>query len=641
MQYAASVSAGQVTAVEPPRAVERYWSAMSWWSGPEVSPGVDARLEQIAFDRLRLFLPIVIGGILIALVVSSPAGLPVPGSVIAINVVMIIAALSMFLALRAHRIPPRFAHAVGALVWLLAPINTLSSYAITREPTLVMPLMLELASASLLVDTVWTLCVTVPVIVLGVPLSLQAGGLPVYPISLVGLWSVTMLMQLWLRRWTIRAETGRLDVERAAAQLEKELDERRRAEAESERLRDQFVHAQRMDAVGTLAAGLAHDMNNILGGILAFAEVLHAEAKDKEVRADLARIRQEAERGAQLTRSLLAFSRRGQYRRRPLLLHSVLDDMSPLLSRVLGKHISVIRSDGPPTIVDGDPAQLGQVILNLCLNASDAMDGTGTVTIQTNEMDLLEHDIGNLPAGRYASLAIIDTGSGMDAETRKRAFEPFFTTKPVGKGTGLGLAMVFGAIQAHGGAIVVESAIGKGTTITLYLPASEASPALPASEPVTVRRTRGLVLVVDDEPVVRSATARLVEQLGLTAVTAPDGDDAVEIYRQRGSEIVLVLLDMMMPRMPGPECYRELKKLGDPRVLLVSGYAAETVAQELIDAGAEGFLEKPYTREQLGKEIDRILGRPASDANIPRPSDPNLRPSDPGLRRSDPNLGKS
>ncbi|NVB80931.1 MAG: response regulator [Kofleriaceae bacterium] len=608
---------------------------MTWWSGPHVSPEVDAQLEHIAFDRLRLFLPIVIGGILIALAVSVPIGLPVPVSVIAINLVMVIAAVAMYLALRAHRIPPRFAHAVGALVWLLAPINTLSSYAITREATLALPLMLELASASLLVDTVWTLCVTIPVLVLGVPLSLHAGGLPVYPMSLVGLWFVTILMQQWMRRWTIRAETHRLDVERAAAMLAKELDERRRAEAESERLRDQFVHAQRMDAVGTLAAGLAHDMNNILGGILAFAEVLHAEATDKDVRADLARIRQEAERGAQLTRSLLAFSRRGQYRRRALLLHSVLDDMSPLLSRVLGKHIAVVRRDGPPTIVDGDPAQLGQVMLNLCLNASDAMDGTGTVTITTNEVDLVDHEVGSLPAGRYASLSVADTGSGMDADTQKRVFEPFFTTKPVGRGTGLGLAMVFGAIQAHGGAIVVDSTVGRGTTMTLYLPASEASPALPASEPVAVRRTRGLVLVVDDEPVVRSATARLVQQLGLTAVTASDGDEAVEIYKQRGHEIVLVLLDMMMPRMPGPECYRALRLLGETPVLLVSGYAAENVAQELLDAGAEGFLEKPYTRAQLGAEIDRIVGRAASDAGIVRSSDPHLK------RPSDPKLGKA
>jgi CheY-like chemotaxis protein len=202
-----------------------------------------------------------------------------------------------------------------------------------------------------------------------------------------------------------------------------------------------------------------------------------------------------------------------------------------------------------------------------------------------------------------------DDGAGMDAEVREHLYEPFFTTKPLGKGTGLGLAMVFGAVQAHGGAIVVESDVGKGTTMHVYIPASEASPALPASEPTRGPRSKGVVLVVDDEPVVRTATARLVEQLGLTPVTASDGVQAVEIYRQRGKEIVLVLLDMVMPRMPGPETYRALRKLGGTPILLVSGYAADSAAQDLLGTGADGFLEKPYTAEQLGKEIDRLLGK--------------------------------
>ena len=236
-----------------------------------------------------------------------------------------------------------------------------------------------------------------PVLALGIPLSLEAGGLPVYPLALCGIWLVAMIMQVGLRRALIHAETHRLDVESTARELAHELDERRRAEADRERLRDQFVHAQRMDAVGTLAAGLAHDMNNILGGILAYAEVLHAEATDQAVRSDLARIRQEAERGAALTRSLVAFSRRGQYRKRAILLHSVLDDMMPLVARTLGRNIVVARTDGPPTIIDGDPAQLGQVVLNLCMNASDAMNGNGTLALGTDEIELAEH--AKLPPG--------------------------------------------------------------------------------------------------------------------------------------------------------------------------------------------------------------------------------------------------
>jgi signal transduction histidine kinase len=573
---------------------------MIWWRRTKLRPEVEQALERIALERLRLFLPIVIGAMLIGLGISVPVGIPLPASVLFINGAMLTFALAMYAMLRRRVIPQRFVHAVSGVVWLMTPINTLASYLITDNAMLVLPLMIELATAALMLDTRWTLIVTTPVVALGVPLSLAAGDQPVYPTGVVGLWLIALLMQIWVRRWTIAAETQRLEVESTAAQLQRELDERKRAEAESEKLRDQFVHAQRLDAVGTLAAGLAHDMNNILGGILAFSEVLYAEAKDKHVRADLARIRQEAERGAALTRSLLAFSRRGQYRRRPILLHSVLDDMMPLLSRTLGKTISITRSDGPPTIIEGDPAQLGQVLLNLCLNAKDAMSDTGTVTITTDEVDLAN--------GRYAKLAIGDTGAGMDAETKKRAFEPFFTTKPLGKGTGLGLAMVFGAVEAHGGTITIDSEPGNGTTMTILIPASEASPALPAAEPSTQPRARGVVLVVDDEPLVRTATARLVEQLGLTAVTAGDGEQAVEIYKQRGKEIVLVLLDMVMPKLPGPDCYRALRQLGRTPVLLVSGYAADSVAQGLLDTGANGFLEKPYTAEELASQIDRILG---------------------------------
>jgi signal transduction histidine kinase/CheY-like chemotaxis protein len=584
---------------------------MIWWRRGRVKPEVEKQLEQIAFERLRIFLPIVIGGILVALGISAPIGIPLPGLVLFINGAMLTFAVTLYLMLRRRVIPGRFVHVIAALVWLVTPINTLSSYLITDNATLVLPLMVEMATAALMVDTVWTLIVTVPVVALGVPLSLAAGDAPIYPTGVVGLWLIAIIMQIWVRRWTIAAESHRLDVEETAKQLARELDERKRAQAESERLRDQFVHAQRLDAVGTLAAGLAHDMNNILGGILAFAEVLYAEARDKHVKADLARIRQEAERGAALTRSLLAFSRRGAYRRRPILLHSVLDDMMPLLSRTLGKNITIARTDGPPTIIEGDSAQLGQVLLNLCLNAKDAMSDGGTVTITTDEVELEVGEVEGLAAGRYAKLAITDTGAGMDEETKRRAFEPFFTTKAVGKGTGLGLAMVFGAIQAHGGSITVDSTPRLGTKMTIYIPASEASPALPVSERRSNPRNRGIVLVVDDEPVVRTATARLVEQLGLVAVTAADGEQAVEIYKQRSKEIVLVLLDMVMPKLPGPACYAALRKLGSTPVLIVSGYATDRAAQDLLDSGADGLLEKPYTAEQLGAEIDRILGHAA------------------------------
>jgi signal transduction histidine kinase len=580
----------------------------SWIRGPVLRPDVEPRLARVALDRMRVFAPIQVIGIATALLLSLPAGIELPTEVLVVNLAIASVTVVLSVLLARNRVPLSWAHRVGAIIWLVAPVSTLASYVVTDQPTLVLPLMIGIATAALQVDTTYAIASTAPVLAVGLPLSFEAGRLPVYPLALMGIWLVAMIMQIGLRRALIHAETHRLDVESTARELAHELDERRRAEADRERLRDQFVHAQRMDAVGTLATGLAHDMNNILGGILAYAEVLHAEAKSPAVREDLSRIRSEAERGAALTRSLLAFARRGAYRKRAILLHSVLDDMMPLLARTLGRNIILARVDGPPTIIDGDPAQLGQVVLNLCTNASDAMNGNGTITIDTAEVELTDH--ARLPPGRYAKLAIADSGGGMDTETQRRAFEPFFTTKPVGKGTGLGLAMVFGAIEAHGGAVDIASVARKGTTMTILIPATEASPALPTSSAEVVRAS-GTVLIVDDEPIIRSATTRLVKQLGLEALTANDGDEALVVYQAHAKDIVLVLLDMVMPKMPGPECYRELRKLGNTPVLLVSGYANDATTQALLDSGAEGFLEKPYTAPQLGSEIDRILGRRA------------------------------
>ncbi|HEY0253871.1 MAG TPA: ATP-binding protein [Kofleriaceae bacterium] len=579
---------------------------LAWIRGPALRPDAVPGLQRVALDRMRVFAPIQVAGILIALVLSFPAGIALPEAVLAIDLALTSIIVALSIGLVRDRIPLAWAHLVSALIWTVAPVTTLVSYVVTDQATLVLPLMIGVATAALQVDTKLTLASTLPVILVGIPLSFEAGGLAVYPLALGGIWLVAIIMQIGLRRALIHAETHRLDVERTARELAKELDERHRAEADRERLRDQFVHAQRMDAVGTLATGLAHDMNNILSGILTYAEVLHAEAMSSAVREDLARIRSEAERGAALTRSLLAFSRRGAYRKQAILLHSVLDDMMPLLLRTLGRNVIVVRKDGPSTIVDGDPAQLGQVVLNLCTNASDAMNGKGTIVIESGEIELAAH--AKLAAGRYAKLSVTDTGGGMADETKARAFEPFFTTKPLGKGTGLGLAMVLGAVEAHGGVVELESTLGKGTTITLYLPATEASPVLPARA-VAVERASGTVLVVDDEPIVRSATARLVKQLGLKPLTAANGEEALVAYDQHAAEIILVLLDMVMPKMAGPECYRELRKRGTVPVLIVSGYASDAATQALLESGADGFLEKPYTAAQLNAQLDRILGK--------------------------------
>ena len=559
------------------------------------------RLREVALGRSKPFLPVVLFGIVFALAISEPSGIPIDTPVLAVNLINISIVVGLWLAIRSKKVSRRHAHASLAVLWLMGPVNTLISVWLTGAPTLTLPLMIELASLALMIDTAWAIATSAPVVLAAFPLMVSAGTAGIYPIAVVGVWLVAMIMQIALRQSMIRAETARLTLETALARLQHELSERKRVEADKEALRDQFVHAQRMDAVGTLSAGLAHDMNNILGGILAFAEILRAEAKDPEVRADLDRIRQEAERGAALTRGLLAFSRRGAYRRRPIPLGSVIEDMAPLLSRTLGKSIKLERSDGPMAIVSGDPAQLGQVLINLCLNAADAMDGRGHIWIAT---DVVERD-----GKEYAKLSVTDTGKGMDEATKQRMFEPFFTTKPVGKGTGLGLAMVYGAVQSHGGDIQVESKVGAGTTIDVYLPTVDDAPIKKSAASSHPSVRLGTVLVVDDEAMMRAGAARIIEALGLNTVSAGDGEEALAVFEQT-PDLVLVLLDMAMPRMGGAACFQELRKRNPKlKILIASGYTDHSEAQALLAAGANGFLEKPYTAEQLGAEVDRILNR--------------------------------
>ena len=573
----------------------------SWWSGVKPAPDVAQRLAELALVRARVFLPIVMVAIVLALILSEPSGIPITFHVVVVNACVMAVAIVLFIQLRRRRIPTRWAHAAGSLVWLMTPITTLVATGLTDAPTLTLPLMIELASLALLIETRWAVATSLPVVGAAFPLMTGAGTAGIYPIAVVGVWVVAMIMQIALRRSMIRSETNQLNLVSALEALRHELTERQRAEADREQLRDQFVHAQRMDAVGTLSAGLAHDMNNILGGILAFAEILKHEATDPLVKEDLDRIRLEAERGASLTRGLLAFSRRGGYRRRPIPLGSVIEDMTPLLARSLGKSVQLERSDGPLAMVAGDPAQLGQVLINLCLNGADAMDGEGTIKIATA--------IALREGKSFARLSVTDTGSGMDEATKKRMFEPFFTTKPVGKGTGLGLAMVYGAVEAHDGTIEVVTAPGAGTTILVFLPITDAEPELRKRADSQPSQMQGMVLIVDDEATMRAGAARIIETLGLTTASASDGVDALAVFAKHKDDIALVLLDMAMPRMDGPACFAELRKLAPVPILLTSGYTDHTAAQELLAAGANGFLEKPYTADQLTGELERILGK--------------------------------
>ncbi len=582
----------------------------------------DPRIIATTLERLRLGLSIEAVGIALALLLSEPLGIPLPRSVLLINAFALTLAIGTFVADRIGALPRQHTHAISMCVWLLAPITTLSSLAVTAQPTLVYMVMIELALASTMQTSlrhlvVSTSCVAAAYVVISLRVVTPDVGIQICSVG--GMTAATWLVGRGIRR-SMDSAIEREDLQaETAAQLKLELEERRRAEgdrrrAEEERegIRDQFVHAQRMEAVGTLAAGLAHDMNNIIGGILGLAEVAAEECSETSVRADLDAIAREAVRAGELTRGLLAFSRRGQYRRAAVNLESVIDDVEPLLSRMFGNRITLERRGGADIVIDADAAQLEQAIVNLCINGVDAMDGRGVLTVSTAVAfyDDAQAARYGLAAGAFATITVRDTGRGMTESVRKQIFEPFFTTKPVGEGTGLGLAMVYGTVRGHGGAIEVESEPERGSAFTIHLPQSTSpviARTISARDSSRIKLPSRLALVVDDEPMIRATATRILRQMGLSVVGASDGAEALEVFAARRDEISIIVLDMSMPVMGGAECLREIRRKSRVPVVIASGYANESETQTLLAQGNAVFLEKPYSVEQMREHVQHLL----------------------------------
>jgi PAS domain S-box-containing protein len=395
-----------------------------------------------------------------------------------------------------------------------------------------------------------------------------------------------------------------------------EIAERRRAEQEREELQLQLAQAQKMEAIGTLAGGIAHDFNNILAGILGGLALVELEVgDDSESTTDIHEMKALVGRGAALTQQLLGFARLGKYDLKPLDLSLVVAKTCAMYGRARAD--ITIQLDLAPDLlaVFMDHSQLEQVLLNLLVNAGQAMPEGGHLLLHAENADLPnEHGaLLGVPPGRYLKLLVTDTGSGMDAKTMGRIFEPFFTTKAPGQGTGLGLASVYGIIKSHAGFIGVESEIGKGTTFTLLLPATERPVADDKTPQPVLQHGTGTILVVDDEAQVLKVCARLLEKLGYEVLTAPGGRQAIELVRQHGAKISLVLLDMTMPEMSGRQTYDTLQKLKPGiKVLLSSGYSIEGEAQALLDGGCNGFIQKPFDVVALSAKVLGIL-QPISD----------------------------
>ncbi|PYN07412.1 MAG: hypothetical protein DME02_11915 [Candidatus Rokuibacteriota bacterium] len=375
-----------------------------------------------------------------------------------------------------------------------------------------------------------------------------------------------------------------------------------RLQEQVEHRTQQFMQAQKMQALGLLAGGIAHDFNNMLTVIFGRAQVLLDRLpKDARARQDADAIGEAAERAATLTRQLLAFSRKQLLERCTLDLNRVIADMAQMLRRLIGENITVVTALAQSAAwVNVDRGQLEQVILNLAVNARDAMPGGGQLTLTTESVDSDGADA--LPSGRFVALVVSDTGVGMDAATRERIFEPFFTTKPVGAGTGLGLATVYGVVEQHGGHIAVDSAPGRGTTFRVYLPSMD-EPAPQAVMPLVMPRTGSeTILVAEDDPAVRALATDMLREHGYTVLAAADGEEALLVAECHAAPIHLLLTDVMMPRMNGLELARAFGSIRPhARVLYMTGYAE-------MPAAADGIIvQKPFSVFVLMDAVRRAL----------------------------------
>lgn len=389
---------------------------------------------------------------------------------------------------------------------------------------------------------------------------------------------------------------------------------------EQQQLQDQLQQTQKMESIGRLAGGVAHDFNNMLGGIMGSAELLrHRLPKDDERLTRLIElIITAADQAGMLTDQLLAFSRKSNIASTPIDVHEAAVGAIAILERTIDKRVTIEQDlAAPNSVIVGDPSQIQNAILNLGVNARDAMPEGGTIRLSTENVELGEAFCTNsrfdIQSGSYVQVSVRDTGCGMPPELLEQIFEPFFTTKEPGQGTGLGLAAVYGTVDNHQGAVSVYSEPGKGTVFHLYLPVltegrQEAQDRSLA--PAAAVRGSGTILVVDDELVIRTTASQILQELGYDVLLASDGEEAVARYADHADEISLVLLDVIMPKMNGRECFRAIRTIDpDARVLISSGFAQDATLREMRKEGTVGFVKKPYREVELSQAVDRALRR--------------------------------
>lgn len=578
---------------------------------------LDVRLDQLLLERIRFgCIAMVFGLGVLTLISLSAAQWLVAASSGAAQLGAVVA----WWLITKGRIHGRHAGALSFGLWLAAEVTVLVGFVAWRSTTQeiwlavllwgygAMQLKIRWATTALIVGAlawlamVWLMGVPSPALhIVSISASVAMGALAFFANVAV----VKNLEVLRARELTQRNELGK-----ALVTAEQALTERKLLEAERESLREQLAASQRMEAIGALAGGIAHNMNNVLAGILGIAKLRRETATGEEAE-DLDMIVASAQRGAALTRSLIAFSRRAQYHKEPLALAEIATEVFSLLERTAQKGVSLELAVESDVYVDGDRTHLVHALLNLCINATQAVGtnghikvGIGRTTLSAREATTL-----GLTPGEWAMFSVEDDGRGMEPSVLRHAFDPFFTTRADGEASGLGLSMVWGTIKNHGGTTTLASTPGRGTLVECYLPRI-APPALKheAARPGAANAVASMnLLVVDDDPSVRRTLTRTLQRAGHVVESAVDGVDALERFRAEPDRFEAVILDMQMPRMSGSECYAELTKLrpGLP-VVCVSGYALEDQNRAMIGANVV-FVPKPLEPRELYHALGRAV----------------------------------
>ena len=392
-----------------------------------------------------------------------------------------------------------------------------------------------------------------------------------------------------------------------------DITDRKLAEEEHRKLQAQLIKAQKMEAIGTLAGGIAHNFNNILMGVQGRTSLmLMAKGPSDRDYEHLKGIEEYIKNAVELTRDLLGYARRGKYVAKPTDLNTLIKQENKMFGstkREIRIHEKYEKKIWP---VEVDRGQIKQALLNLYVNAWQAMSDEGDLYIQTNNIIVEKEDVPSyeVTPGNYVKISVTDTGVGMDTETQEKIFDPFFSTKKLGKGTGLGLASVYGIVKNHGGFIYVHSEKGKGATFNIYLPASEkeAKKQRPLPKKLEIQTGHGSILIVDDESMIVEVGKAMLEKLGYRVFVAQSGQEALDIYRQHTDQINLVILDMIMPGMGGGQTYDRLRKFDESvKVILSSGYTIDGQANEIMKRGCNGFIQKPFSIEVLSRKLHEVL----------------------------------